>query len=75
MLKLLDAAVEEHGLEGLIIAADWEKAFDRVSWEYLHEATAALGFGPMMRGWFEMMYNEHKPPALSLRTRRCMASK
>ena len=25
-------------------------------WDYLHEATVALGFGPQIRGRFEMMY-------------------
>ena len=50
-LKLLQAKMEEDDVEGLIIALDWEKAFDRVSWDYLHQATEALGFGPYMRGW------------------------
>ena len=52
-LKLLQAKLEESDDEGIIIALDWEKAFDRVSWEYLHQATEALGFGPNMRAWIK----------------------
>lgn len=34
MVKLIQAFADEENLEGMVIAADWEKAFDRVSWEY-----------------------------------------
>lgn len=37
MLKLVEALADEEQAEGLMIAADWEKAFDRVSWDY-HKA-------------------------------------
>jgi hypothetical protein len=67
MVKCLEALVTEENEEGLLIAADWEKAFDRVSWDYLHDATEALGFGPQMRGWFEMMYNAGAPPKRRVR--------
>ena len=38
LLKLLQAALDESDEPGLIVAADWEKAFDRASWEYIHDA-------------------------------------
>ena len=44
------------------MAADWEKAFDRVSWEYLHEAIRALGFGPNFVASVRLMYDENRPP-------------
>ena len=66
-LKLLQAKLDEDDLEGLIVALDWEKAFDRVSWDYLHQATEALGFGKEMRGWIEMIYNKKAPPLRSIR--------
>ena len=45
MLDLLIGALEEADEEGILVAADWEKAFDRVGWDYLHSAVEALGFG------------------------------
>ena len=49
LIKLIQAAVEEEDDEGILIALDWEKAFDRVSWDYLHKAVKSLGFGPKMQ--------------------------
>jgi hypothetical protein len=45
-----------------MIALDWEKAFDRVSWDYLLKAMDALGYGPIMRGWIGRLYNLETPP-------------
>ena len=59
MVKLAQALADEEDAEGLLIAADWEKAFDRVSWDYLHEAIDALGFGPRFKEWIGMMYNQY----------------
>jgi hypothetical protein len=50
LLKLAQAYPEEEGRDGLLLALDWEKAFDRVSWEYYHLALEALQFGPIFRG-------------------------
>jgi len=61
-LKLVQAKLEEDDLEGIIVACDWEKAFDRVSWDYLHQATEALGFGPYMCSWLKVLYNTDAPP-------------
>jgi hypothetical protein len=46
LLKLLQAYLAKTDTEGLILALDWEKVFDRVSWTYYHQAIEALGFGP-----------------------------
>eukprot|EP00962_Isochrysis_galbana_P034981 scaffold11925_cov101-Isochrysis_galbana.AAC.2 len=51
LLKLIQAYLEETDEEGLILALDWEKAFDRVSWDYYHQAIGALGFGPNFANW------------------------
>ena len=55
LLKLLQAALDESNEEGIIVAADWEKAFDRASWKYIHDAAEALGFGKYMRGALSTM--------------------
>ena len=62
LLKLLQAALDESNEEGIIVAADWEKAFDRASWKYIHDAAEALGFGKYMRGALSTMYNDEAPP-------------
>jgi hypothetical protein len=49
LLKPVQAYLEEEGRDGLLLALDWEKAFDRVSWEYYHLALEALLFGPVFR--------------------------
>ena len=68
MLKLLQAALAETDEDGLIIACDFEKAFDRASWDYLHAAIDALGFGREMKSILKMMYTHEAPP---LRQVRC----
>ena len=62
LVDLAMALADEEAAEGILVAADWEKAFDRVSWDYLHEAVRALGFGPQFCEWIRMIYNEHQPP-------------
>ena len=62
LLKLIQAALEEEDEEGILVAADWEKAFDRVSWDYLHQAAEALGFGQHIRRMLGLMYNDDAPP-------------
>ena len=51
LLDLLIGALEEADEEGILVAAKWEKAFDRVGWDYLHSAVEALGFGEGFQQW------------------------
>ena len=44
LLQMLQAYAEEEDIEALFIFLDFEKAFDRCSWEYLREAIRCLGF-------------------------------
>ena len=46
LLQLTRAYLDETGEPGLLLALDWEKAFDRVSWEFYHLALRLLNFGP-----------------------------
>jgi hypothetical protein len=64
LLKLVQAYLEEEGQDGLLIALDWGKAFDRVIWEYYHLALEALQFGPVFRGRARLLSN---PDALPIR--------
>ena len=35
---------------------DMEKAYDRVSWVYLHQCVKVAGFGPYMQRWIQTLY-------------------
>ena len=45
----------EHKLnDGLILLIDFEKAFDSLSWEYIHETLTKFNFGENFKKWIEM---------------------
>ena len=44
-LKLFQDQIEKENTEGMFLFLDMEKAFDRVSWEFLLEGLRSLGFG------------------------------
>ena len=88
LLKLLQAYVETDADDdegALFLFLDMEKAFDRCSWEFLHDALQELGFpdvptvssngeAPTMtphpfRQWVNLAYNHDAPP-----TRRMSAN-
>ena len=62
LVKLIQAYLDETDEEGVFLSADWEKAFDRCSWEYLHKAVKALGFGPDFQDWVQTLYNQQAAP-------------
>ena len=61
LLHLIDAYLDETDQEGRMIFLDWEKAFDRCSWEYLHQAADAIGLGTYMCDWLGMLYDHQNP--------------
>jgi hypothetical protein len=61
--KLIQAYLDEVDEEGIILALDWEKAFDRVSWQYYHSALEALEFGPNFRLWAKLLADPDNPPS------------
>ena len=62
LTQLVQAYLDETNEEGLLIALDWEKAFDRVSWDFLHKAYNALGFGLKFQFRAMLMTNPDSPP-------------
>lgn len=47
--------------EAYALFLDFQKAFDRVNWEYLFRLLARMGFGPNFIGWVRLLYT--KPQA------------
>jgi hypothetical protein len=50
--------VENDNLEGYIIKADQEKAFDRLSHEYMFNVLEKFGFGDVFVKWINIFYSE-----------------
>ena len=61
LTKLMQAYLDETDEDGLMIALDWEKAFDSISWDYLHDSLEAINVGPDMRRWYHILYNYDDP--------------
>jgi hypothetical protein len=49
LTELIKNYLDDKEEDGLLLALDWEKAFDRCSWRNYHQALAALNFGPIFR--------------------------
>ena len=65
LINLIEAYMndEEHPKRGgLMLFLDMEKAFDRVSYEFLMSAAEAVGFGPNFLKTLGMMYSTDRPP-------------
>ena len=43
---------------GLLLLIDFEKAFDSISWDFLHEVIKKFNFGPSMQKWVHLFYND-----------------
>ena len=53
--------MDETDEEGMAILLDWEKAFDRCSWDYMHAAADAIGLGDNMCEWLHVLYDADNP--------------
>ena len=52
MMKFTD----EKNIPGLLRLIDFEKAFDSLSWDFLHKAPEQLKFGDSIRKWVKVCY-------------------
>ena len=48
---------KEHGIDGLLINVDFEKAFDSVEWDFVSRALMKYGFPPTFIKWVMTLYN------------------
>ena len=44
--------------QGMVVMLDFEKAFDSVSWDFLHKALRKFGFGENFRKWIRIIYDQ-----------------
>ena len=66
-MHLVQEYVNAKDMTGVVLLLDMEKAFDRCSWDFLKNSLEAIGVGPRMRKWVDMIYSERNPPKRSLR--------
>ena len=49
---------------GLLLNVDFEKAFDSVDWNFMHNVLKAFGFGESIRKWIKLFYSDIKSSVL-----------
>ena len=47
---------EEQNIPGLLLLIDFEKAFDSLSWSFIHKVLQFFNFGPSIRNWISTLY-------------------
>ena len=55
MLDTLEITTDED-IPGLLVLIDFEKAFDTVSWKFLHRTLEFFNFGEHFRRWIHLLY-------------------
>ena len=48
---------EEH-IPGIMVAVDFEKAFDSIEWGFIQKALSIFNFGPDFKKWINIIYND-----------------
>ena len=49
---------EVNKILGIMVLIDFEKAFDTLEWQFLHNTLKYLNFGPNLRNWISVMYSD-----------------
>lgn len=65
ILKTIEAYLNDDNYEdrqGIILSLDMEKAFDRVSYNFLIDSLNSLNFGVRFLNWMNILYNHKHPP-------------
>jgi len=48
--------IEENNIAGLLLLVDFEKAFDSLSWNFIHKVLTFFNFGESIRKWISIFY-------------------
>ena len=62
LINLLKAHLESVDEGGLMTFLDLEKAFDKVSWDYMKRSFKALRFQASARSWIDILYDDSNKP-------------
>ena len=55
MCQIIEHA-ENNKIPGIIFAADFEKAFDKLNWQFIENVLLKLNFGTMLIRWVKLFY-------------------
>ena len=44
--------------EGILAFIDFEKAFDKIDWQFIDKCLESYNFGPNVRRWINVFYND-----------------
>ena len=58
LLNDLMEFTESNQLPGILLCIDFEKAFDTLEWPFIQHAVKFLNFGPNIRKWISVLYND-----------------
>ena len=50
-------AAKQNNIPGMLLLIDFEKAFDSVSWNFMHKTLQFFNFGNDMKTWIKLLYN------------------
>ncbi len=50
--------IEKNDIPGLLLLIDFEKAFDSISWNFIHKVLRYFKFGPNIRQWITLFYKK-----------------
>ena len=51
---------EHNNIPGIILLVDFEKAFDSISWKFMHHVLDFFNFGPDFKRWVKVLYTDAK---------------
>jgi len=60
-IRLLDDLmnfIDVNKIPGILFFIDFEKAFDTLEWSFLHRTLEIFNFGPKIRKWISILYND-----------------
>ena len=57
IVKDMMSFTKKKNIPGLAVFLDFEKAFDSIKWCYLQKCLEAFNFGPQLRQWITVLYN------------------